>query len=76
MSVLLQETGPVQEDHGGAPASKKIEKAIRAGKAGNLPLRCSSIDKDYFKKAPTKVAQNALIPMRGSQCVRTGWMLT
>ncbi len=67
MSVLLQETDRlIQEDHGGAPASKKIEKAIRAGKAEIFLYGEKVSIKDYFKKASTKVAQNALIPMRKS----------
>ncbi len=67
MSVLLQETDRlIQEDHGGAPGIEKIEKAIRAGK-GEIFLYGEKVSiKDYFKKASTKVAQNALIPMRKS----------
>ena len=45
---------------------EKIEKAIRAGK-GEIFLYGEKVSiKDYFKKASTKVAQNALIPMRKS----------
>lgn len=67
MSVLLQETDRlIQEDHGGAPGIEKIEKAIRAGKAEIFLYGEKVSIKDYFKKASTKVAQNALIPMRKS----------
>lgn len=58
MSVLLQETDRlIQEDHGGAHGIEKIEKAIRVSKT-EIFL--------YGEKVSTKVAQNALIPMRKS----------
>lgn len=56
--MLLQETDRlIQEDHGGAHGIEKIEKAIRVSKT-EIFL--------YGEKVSTKVAQNALIPMRKS----------
>lgn len=65
--MLLQETDRlIQEDHGGAPGIEKIEKAIRVGKTEIFLYGEKVSIKDYLKKASTKVAQNALIPMRKS----------
>lgn len=67
MSVLLHEINVlVQDDHGVAPGLEKIEKAIRAGKTEILLVGEKVPLSDYFDKASSKVATNALVPLRKS----------
>ncbi|MBO0217071.1 plasmid stability protein StbA, partial [Vibrio sp. Vb2880] len=67
MSILLQELNRlIQEDYGTGPGLEKIEKAIRSNKK-ELLLHGSKVPlSEYFDKAASKVAPNALTPMKKS----------
>ncbi|HIF9208507.1 TPA: ParM/StbA family protein [Photobacterium damselae] len=67
MSMLLQELNRlIQEDYGTGPGLEKIEKAIRSNKK-ELLLHGSKVPLgEYFDKAASKVAPNALTPMKKS----------